>query len=468
MIPPVRQAPFDTSFALDVVEVDALGWGVGVVDAAPDSHNRSAAHGQKARVQTENGQAGLAQTVRVKGVLAGERVEVRVVRREGRTLIAELVAVLQPDRARVVPRCPHFSVCGGCSWQHLDALQRVARNAESIAQQLTQAGINAPAAAAPVLSPTYHYRRRARLSARYTQRGNRLHFGFREAASRHVADIETCAVIAEPFASALPSLQVALGELSIRHAIPEIECAAGDDSAAVVVRHLQSLTQGDQRVLRQWEARSGIHVWLQAGGPETTVRLQPESPEWLHYRVADDAPHMAFHPLDFVQVNAHVNRAMVGLALAALRKQGAQRVLDLFCGIGNFTLPIAAAIDRVVGVESAPELVRRAQMNARQNNLARVQFVSLDLHTHASRRLADLGGFDTVLLDPPRAGAGAALAVLPKLGANHLLYVSCNPVTFVSDVQALAANGYQLQEWRVLDMFPHTQHVECMGTLERI
>ena len=468
MIPPPRQAPFETTFALDVLEVDALGWGVGVLADAKASRNRAAAPGLKPRAQNEHGHAVSAQAVRVKGVLAGERVEVRAVRREGRTLIAELVSVLHPDRARAVPGCPHFTVCGGCAWQHLDTLQRVARNADSIAQQLARAGVAAPAAAAPVLSRSYHYRRRARLSARYTQRGNRLSLGFREAASKHVADIETCAVLAEPLASALPSLQVALSELSIRHAIPQIECAAGDDGAAVVVRHLESLTQGDQRVLRQWAARSGIHVWLQAGGTQTAQRLQPESPEWLHYRVADDAPLMAFHPLDFVQINAEVNRAMVGLALQALREQGAQRVLDLFCGIGNFTLPIAAAIKHVVGVESAPELVRRAQMNARQNNLARVQFVSLDLYTHASRRLADLGGFDTVLLDPPRTGVGAARAMLPKLGASHLLYVSCNPVTFVSDVQALAASGYQLQEWRVLDMFPHTQHVECMGTLVRI
>ena len=221
-------------------------------------------------------------------------------------------------------------------------------------------------------------------------------------------------------------------------------------------------------MLRRWQADSGIHVWLQAGDTATATRLHPESPEWLHYRVADDAPRMAFHPLDFVQINAEVNRAMVGLALAALRKQGAQRVLDLFCGIGNFTLPIAAELERVVGVESASDLVRRAQMNARDNDLARVQFVSLDLYSQASRRLADLGGFDTVLLDPPRAGLGATLAVLPKLGAAQLIYVSCNPGTFVSDLQALAASGYQLQEWRVLDMFPHTQHVECMGTLVRI
>ena len=454
-----------------------------MLDAAPTVRSHGAAHRRNARTttalakpasaqaappQAASPQAATTQAVRVKGVLAGERVEVRSVRREGRTLIAELVSVLQPDQARVVPRCPHFSVCGGCSWQHLDALQRVAHNAEGIAQQLARAGIAAPPAAAPVLSPAYHYRRRARLSARFTQRGNRLHLGFHEAASRQVADIETCAILAEPLASALPSLQVALGALSIRHAIPQVECAAGDDSAAVVVMHLQSPTQGDLRVLRQWEARSGIHVWLQPGGPESARRLQEDSPEWLHYRVADDAPRMAFHPLDFVQVNAEVNSAMVGLAVAALSKQGAKRVLDLFCGIGNFTLPIAAQVEHVVGVESAPELVRRAQMNARQNNLAGVRFVSLDLHTHASSRLAALGGFDTVLLDPPRAGVGAALTVLPTLGANTLLYVSCNPLTFVSDLQVLAASGYQLHEWRVLDMFPHTQHVECMGTLVRL
>ena len=449
----MRQAPSDSAFVLDIVEVDALGWGSGTVDAPADRHNRAATG---------------AQTVRVKGVLAGERVEVHVVRRAGRTLIAELDCVLQPDPARTLPSCPHFNVCGGCAWQHLDSQQRIARNAQSIAQQLAQAGITAPSPSAAVLSPTYHYRRRARLSARYTQRGNRLLLGFREAASRLVADIETCAILAEPLASSLPSLQVALGALSVRHAIPQIECAAGDDSAAVVVRHLQSLTQSDQRILRRWQADSGIHVWLQAGDTATATRLHPESPEWLHYQVADDAPRMAFHPLDFVQINSEVNRAMVGLVLAALRKQGAQRVLDLFCGIGNFTLPIAAELERVVGVESASDLVRRAQMNARDNNLARVQFVSLDLYSQASRRLADLGGFDTVLLDPPRAGLGATLAMLPKLAAAQLIYVSCNPGTFVSDLQALAASGYQLQEWRVLDMFPHTQHVECMGTLVRI
>ena len=436
----VRKAlPLD-ALRLEVTTADDLGWGMGEIGG---------------------------QQVRVKGAMAGELHEVRMQRREGRAVLARSLAVLRASPDRVPAGCPHVDVCGGCAWQHIAPAARLEAQQADIATRLAAAGVPAPAPLAPVLGPAFHYRRRARLSARYTLRSERMFLGFMEAASRHVAEIDTCAILVEPLSAALPSLRATLESLTVRHAIPQVELAAGDDGAIVVLRHLERFTQGDLRALRAWEATTGVHVWSQPGGPDTAAPLQPDSPPFLHYQVADDAPRMAFHPLDFVQVNAVVNRQLVALARAALRECGATRVLDLFCGIGNFTLPIAADVREVVGVESVQELVQRARANARVNGCTGARFVTADLHGAASERLRELGSFDAIVLDPPRTGLGASLSVVPALGARRLVYVSCNPATFATDVQALSAQGYALRSWRVLDMFPHTRHVECMGILDR-
>lgn len=438
-----KALPLD-AFPLAVTETDEQGWGIGQLDG---------------------------QSIRVKGALAGEVHSVRMQRREGRAVLARSVGLLSASPERVSPGCAHFDVCGGCIWQHVAPEVRLQRQQDDIVRRLADSlatmGMSAPSPLPPVTGPLYHYRRRARMSARFTQRGERMFLGFKEASSRHIADIETCAILVEPLASALPSLRVALESLTVRHAIPQVEFAAGDDAAIVVLRHLERFTQADLRVLRDWEARTGIHVWSQSAGPATAAPLQPDAPSFLHYATADDAPVMAFHPLDFVQINAEINRQLVTLAREALREVAARRVLDLFCGIGNFTLPIALDAREVVGVESVPELVQRGRENARANGCGGARFVTMDLHGAASERLRELGEFDAIVLDPPRTGIGAALATVPRLGAGRLVYVSCNPVTFASDVRALAEAGYVLRSWRVLDMFPHTQHVECMGVLDR-
>ena len=473
---PVRQRvrkalPMD-ALELEVTDADDLGWGGGLLDG---------------------------QQVRVKGALASEVHRVRLQRREGRAVLAKSLEVLRASPDRVPGGCPHFDVCGGCAWQHVAPAVRLQRQQDDIAGRLAAAGVDAPRPLPPVLGPLLHYRRRARLSARYTQRGGRMFLGFMEAASRHVAEIETCAILVEPLASTLPSLRRSLESLTVRHAIPQVELAAGDDGAIVVLRHLERFTQADLRMLRNWEAETGVHVWSQSGGPATAEPLQPDAPRFLHYQVAEGAPRMAFHPLDFVQINAAINTELVALAREALRECGAERVLDLFCGIGNFTLPIARDVREVVGVESVQELVQRARANAQTDLACGVhvessldddsvaaagegighpaaggrrgaghppRFVISDLHGAASERLLELGTFDAIVLDQPRTGLGASLAVVPKLGARRLIYVSCNPVSFATDVQALAAAGYRLQSWRVLDMFPHTRHVECMGVLD--
>ena len=403
--------------------------------------------------------------VRVKGVHVGERAQVRIIRNEGRTSIAELVHLDESLPGRTLPPCPHFGACGGCTLQHFAQAQQVQIKQQRLLDLFAAQGVAVGQVAAPVLGPDRGYRRKARLSARYTQKRERLFLGFREAAGHVVADLDVCPMLVAPFAGEIASLRGVLESTTLRASVPQVEIAVGDASAAMVVRHLLPPAAADLRALRRWCDLHDVVLWLQPGGPETAHTVAGDAPQQLCYSDLGDDLCMAFAPLDFIQVNAAINRRMIELCLDALAP-GTQRVLDLFCGIGNFTLPIARQVLAVVGIEGSRVLVQRAAENARRNGIRNTRFVTCDLQTAQARRVAALGSFDAVVLDPPRSGAGAVIDVVPQLAPGTVIYFSCNPVTLASDARVLAAAGYRVRETRILDMFPNTSHVECCTVFE--
>ena len=405
--------------------------------------------------------------VRVWGALPGERAGVRVVRRQRRRLEAVAETIAEPHADRITPDCPYTNRCGGCALQHLaPAAQRdLAR--DRLRRLLEASGAGAPAHWLPdVTGPTRGYRRKARLGVRMVPGKGGALVGFRERGSSRVADVHACRVLAPEIGEILAPLRKLVGELSVARAVPQLEVAVGDDGAAIVLRHLEPLTEEDEARLRRAGQELGFRPWLQAGGPDTVRPLDPADGERLHYRLPGHDLRLAFHPLDFTQVNAAVNRAMIDAALALLAPRGGERVLDLFCGLGNFTLPLARQCEEVHGVEGSEALVARARENAAANGIANARFEVADLYDPAFD-VRSLPGAGLVLLDPPRSGAEAICRRMDLPGPRRVLYVSCNPETLARDAALLGAVGYRLEAAGIVDMFPHTAHVESMALFER-
>ena len=408
--------------------------------------------------------------VLIKGALPGDVVSARVVRRRGGSWYALPVERIVTVGAHAKPACEAFMRCGGCSMQHLPCADQLALKERWLVEQLDAVGVKPRSIAPPVRGPQYFYRRRARLAVRSVRDTGELLVGFRESFGNRVARMTSCPVLAPPFADALPSIGATLAGLRAREAIPQLEIAAGERAAAMIVRHVSELGSDDRAALARFERRSCIGVLLQGGDYSSIVDLAGAKPRPLDYRLDRFGVTLEFDAADFVQVNASVNADLVAAAVAWLDASACDRVVDLFCGIGNFTLPLAANGAAVLGVEGADELVRRAASNARLNGLAtRVRFETADLYGNESGRdmKAMLDGVRKVLLDPPRTGAGAVLAPLGASKVERIAYVSCHPISFARDALALRNSGFALVSVRVFDMFPHTTHVETLGLFER-
>lgn len=407
-------------------------------------------------------------SLQVHDALPGERVRARYLFGRRFRGQAQTVEVLDPAPERVPPRCRHFGACSACSLQHLALPAQVARKQQWLLDHLqAHGGLKPGRMLAPLQADAWQYRRKARLSVRYVAAKGRVLVGFRERGGRFVADLGECHVLRAPVAERLGDLARVVDSLAARAAIPQIEVACGDERCALVFRHLVPLDDADRERLRAFQRETSLAVWLQPGGPDTAQPLAPDAAP-LSYALPEYALEFAFWPLDFIQVNGALNRLMVRQALELLAPTGSDRILDLFCGLGNFTLPLAQHSRAVTGVEADPALVERARDNARRNGVANARFESADLYADGGRPAWLADGFDLVLLDPPRAGAGPALAWLAGLGARRILYVSCNPVTMASDAARLVTeHGYLLGAAGVLDMFPHTTHMESMALFER-
>jgi len=404
----------------------------------------------------------------VDGALAGEQVRLRYRRRKSRYDEAEMLAVLQPSPQRVAPRCPHFGVCGGCSLQHLAHEAQVEAKQRDLLDKLQRIGKTQPEEILPpLIGPVWGYRRKARLGAKRVPKKGRVLVGFREKRSPYLADMGQCPVLHPAVGEHLLELSELIGSLSRPDRLPQIEVALGDETGALVFRHLDPLTEADRQALAGFGQRHGLQIHLQPQGPDSVHPLWPQSPRPLSYRLPAFGLELHFEPGDFTQVNAAINRQMVSRAVDLLQIDSSHRVLDLFCGLGNFTLPLARRAAEVIGVEGEAGLVARAQANARRNGLDNCRFHVADLTT-ALGQAPWLGQVDRLLLDPPRSGALEIVQGLHKLQPQRMVYVSCDPATLARDTEEIVhRQGYRLLSAGIMDMFPHTAHVESMAVFER-
>jgi 23S rRNA (uracil1939-C5)-methyltransferase len=403
----------------------------------------------------------------VAGALPGERVTARSVKRHRRFDEAVAVEVLDPAPGRVVPRCPHFGTCGGCALQHLDEAHQLAVKRAHVEEQLTRIGRVTPAQWLPPLAgPAWAYRRRARLGVKWVAKKGRVLVGFRERATPYIAEIGACAVLAAPAGDLIEELAALVGRLSIRERLPQIEVAVGERATALVLRVLDPPSAEDLAQMRAFAARHGVEFYLQPGGYDSVAPLDPPATP-LSYALPDFDVELRFEPTDFVQVNAGLNRLAVALAVRLLEPRPDDAVLDLFCGLGNFTLPLAQRAARVVGVEGEAGLVARARANAARNGIANAAFHVADLAQDLTGAPWAQGSFQRVLLDPPRAGAAATLPLIARLRPGRVVYVSCHPASLARDAGELVhVHGFRLAAAGVMDMFPQTAHVESIAVFE--
>ena len=408
-------------------------------------------------------------TVFVDNALPGEQVRMRYTRRRRRFDEGRAEEILAASPQRVAPPCTHAHICGGCSLQHLDPARQIERKQAILAEQFEHFGGLAPQRwLEPLVGPLTGYRGKARLGVKYVDgRGTTL-VGFREKGSSYIADIERCEVLVPEVGASLMALRELINGLECRRRLPQIEVAAGDDALALVFRHLDPISEQDRQALIAFCRERGWHCYLQPGNEETVHRVwpEPDGPERLHYVLPEAELDMAFHPCDFTQVNREINRNMVALALELLAPEPEHRVLDLFCGLGNFSLPVARRAAWVVGVEGGAAMVERARENARRNGLDNTSFHAADLSRDPEGAPWAREGYDRVLLDPPRSGAAEVVPWLSGTGARKVVYVSCSPATLARDAGEMARHGYALRAAGVMDMFPHTRHVESIALFE--
>jgi 23S rRNA (uracil1939-C5)-methyltransferase len=403
----------------------------------------------------------------VAGALPGERIRFQRRGFHKSHDEAELIEILEPSPDRVTPRCAHFGVCGGCALQHLDPSAQLASKQKELLSNLERIGNISPDEwLPPLLGPHWNYRRRARLSSRYVTKKERSLVGFREKQGKYVADVKRCEVLAEPVASLVGTLADLLTSMARRTSIPQIEVALSDGERVLVVRVLDPLPDDDLDKLREFERTHGLRILLQPGGLDSIVPLTP-GPVDLHYLL--DGLKLEFGPTDFVQVNAAINQAMVARAIELLQIGPSDRVLDLYCGLGNFTLPMARRAREVVGVEGEAGLIGRARANARLNGITNAEFHVADLSVAPDKAIPWMrGGFDQVLLDPPRVGAREVLSAVAHIAPRRVVYISCHTGSLARDLGILTHEmGFRLRAAGVLDMFPHTTHVESVAVLDR-
>jgi 23S rRNA (uracil1939-C5)-methyltransferase len=408
-------------------------------------------------------------TAFVAGALPGEEITFRRVKRHRQYDEARLVEVLAPSADRVQPRCAHFGVCGGCALQHLAPAAQLAAKQAELRDALERIGRVQPVQwLAPLAGPEWGYRRRARLGARYVAKKGRVVAGFRERLTSYVAEIARCEILAPPVGALVGPLSDLLTRLSVRERVPQIEVAVGDETAALVMRVLAPLSPSDEALLREFAAAYRVRWYLQEGGVDSIRPLDADVSRSLAYRLPEFDLELSFLPADFVQVNGAVNRALVSRAIELLGPGPESRVLDLFCGLGNFTLALARRAGSVVGVEGDAGLIERARANARANGIGNAEFHCADLSVAPSGAAWLAGAFTHVLLDPPRAGAASVLAAVGALAPQRVLYVACHPGTLARDLGVLVhEHGFALSSAGVIDMFPHTTHVESLAVLER-
>lgn len=418
----------------------------------------------------------------VDGALVGERVSAQFVRKRSKFDEFKTIEVLSSSMERVDPPCKFTAQCGGCSLQHWSPDKQIGFKQSVLLEQLAHAtGLESGSyqLLKPLLGPTLNYRRKARLGVRLVEKKGGVLVGFREKYSSFITEMDNCSILIKEVAELITPLRELISVLEGSRNIPQIEVAAGDlpdadvnsglNQVALVFRHLEPLSTEDLAKLTEFAESYTLQLYLQPGNNESVHKIfPPEGPERLHYALPEEGLQLAFHPMDFTQINAGINRAIVSQALDKLSLAPEDKVLDLFCGLGNFTLAIAKRAASVVGVEGSEEMVRRGYENAEANGINNAKFFAANLAESMANKQWSTGSFNKVLLDPPRSGAAEIIAEVAALKAERIVYVSCNPSTLARDAASLLGMGYRLISAGVMDMFPHTTHVESMAEFELI
>lgn len=406
----------------------------------------------------------------VEGALPGERVEVSVYRKKESFEQSYATRIFNESATRTTPRCRFFGLCGGCSLQHMDARMQVAAKQRVLEDSLLHIGKVKPELMLPAIhGPAWGYRHRARLTVRHIFKKGGALVGFHEKRSSYVADMKSCEVLPRRISDLLPLLRVLIDSLSLRARLPQIELAVADNADVLVLRILDPVTPDDEDKLRVFADAHQVVFYLQPAGPDTAELFHPPDTGPLHYTLHEFDVRIQFRPTDFTQVNHAINQVLVRRALNLLDPQPGERIADLFCGLGNFTLPIARSGAEVTGIEGSAGLIRMAEENAQINGLtANTRLMAMDLFKIDAAQWAALGAFDKLLIDPPRDGAMALIKLIGADGPRRIVYVSCSPATLARDAEVLVAmHGYKLRAAGIINMFPHTAHVESMALFER-
>ena len=409
----------------------------------------------------------------IRYALPGETVKAQITRQVSKLEEADSIELLsEPNPYRIEPICPHFGSCGGCNMQHIHPDEQIRLKQDVLKSHLSHfAGLEPAQWLSPLRSTRVDYRHKARIGVRFLPKSNKLLMGFREAQSNHLTEIQTCKILDIQLDQALPEIKALLESLKGKSSIGHIELAKGDGEISLLVRHTEKLKQHDVNLMQQYALQKQWQLYLQPAGVESVHRVDDADAEmYLHYRLNEFDVDFAFNPTDFTQVNPTVNPQMVKLACDLLELKQGEKVLDLFCGLGNFSLPLSKCVGdtgKVVAVEGSEAMVKRGTENALNNRISNVKFYSQDLTKDFSHYSWANQGFDALLIDPPRAGAEQVMHYLPKFGAKRIVYVSCNPATLARDAGILVQHGYQLKKAGVMDMFTHTGHVESIALFEK-
>ncbi len=418
-------------------------------------------------------------TIFIDGALPGEHVTYKTRRRKDRYEVADVVDVLQASHLRTEPACKHFGICGGCALQHLEFSGQVAAKQRMLEGNLWHIGkTHAERMLPPIYGPAWGYRHKARLRVRYVEKKGGVLVGFNEKSSSFVADMDSCKVLPPAISNLIEPMKDLVGKLSIRERVPQIEVAVGELATVLVLRILEPLQPQDTAPIKAFADQYGVEIWTQSKGPDTVQPFYPQQGPGLSYSLPEFNLTYPFKPTEFTQVNPHINRVMLRRAMQLLQPQAGERIADFFCGLGNFTLPIARSGASVFGMEGSAALVARAHESAALNGLGgQVEFQEADLFKMTPELLQSLGKFDKWLIDPPRDGAMELVKALPDAedtaaDTSHvpqsIVYVSCNPATLARDAGILVhTKGYRLLASGVINMFPHTSHVESIALFER-
>ncbi len=402
----------------------------------------------------------------IEGALTGEVVSYASYRKKPSFELAQMTQLHRAASIRVEPKCAHYGVCGGCSMQHLDARVQVAVKQRILEDSLERIGRVKPQTILPAIyGQAWGYRERARISAKYVIKKGKMLVGFHEKRSSFVADMQNCEILAPKIASLIMPLAALIEGLSIRDKLPQIEVAVGENVDVLVLRVMAPPSAADEAALRAFADKHRVQFWLQSKGPETVVPFYPLDAPALSYSLPEFGITMPFAPGEFTQVNSELNRVMISRAMRLLNPKAGERIVDFFCGLGNFTLPIARSGATVTGIEGSDALVKRAEQNAAYNNLsANTEFSARNLFVMDEALLVSLGKFDKWLIDPPRDGAMELVkAITPEIAPELIVYVSCNPATLARDTAELVLRGYVLKSAGVMNMFPQTSHVESIA-----